>query len=222
MRARPRDCARDGPCGAGRSGGCRRSFRPGTAGGRARRCVRLPLHPLGARGAQLGTASADEQKVDDVVQQILLAAWQTQHIYRPDRGPLVAWLSGITKHKINDAISARSRRRERNDHYARGQGSDKAHDTFTDQLPSHLDGVRLLQLLSGPQRQVLYLAYWHDFNQSEIAVRPRHARGHRQEPHPRRPPTPHPRHEEPRSRRRSNHGGRRAEGYGPVDSGAPG
>ncbi|MGW3862219.1 RNA polymerase sigma factor [Streptomyces sp. NPDC005047] len=29
----------------------------------------------------------------------------------------------------------------------------------------------MLQLLSGPQQQVLYLAYWHDFTQSEIAAR---------------------------------------------------
>ncbi|MGW8744501.1 RNA polymerase sigma factor [Streptomyces sp. NPDC055794] len=113
----------------------------------------------------------DEHEVDDVVQQVFLAAWQAQHTYHPDRGPLVAWLSGITKHKINDAISARTRRRERHDRYAQRHGPDKAQDTLTDQLPGHLDSVRLLQLLSGPQRQVLYLAYWHDLTQSEIAAR---------------------------------------------------
>ncbi|MGW3862218.1 hypothetical protein ACWEDZ_12075 [Streptomyces sp. NPDC005047] len=68
-----------------------------------------------------------------------MAAWQAQHTYRPDRGPLAAWLSGITKHRTNDAISARTRQRERHDRYAQRHGPDEAHDTLTDQLPGHLD-----------------------------------------------------------------------------------
>ena len=45
-------------------------------------------------------------------QQVFLAAWRGRRGYRPGTAPggLAAWLSGITRHKVADALEARTRR----------------------------------------------------------------------------------------------------------------
>ncbi|MFE1996347.1 hypothetical protein [Streptomyces parvulus] len=136
----------------------------GTACGRARRCVHRPTRWAPEVRGWVRHQLFDEHEIDDVVQQIFLAAWQ----------------SGITKHKINDAVFARTRRRDRHDRCTQRHGLDKAHDTFTDQLPGHLDSVRLLQLLYRPQRQVLHLALLARLHPVRDRGPSRHARGHRQ------------------------------------------
>jgi RNA polymerase sigma-70 factor (ECF subfamily) len=49
---------------------------------------------------------------EDVTQQVFVSAWTGRSGYRPEHGPLPAWLVGITRHRIADAF-ARRRRVER-------------------------------------------------------------------------------------------------------------
>lgn len=51
-------------------------------------------------------SSAD---ADDVTQQVFIAAWKSRHTLRPSDEALPAWLLGICKFKIADAMRARHR-----------------------------------------------------------------------------------------------------------------
>ncbi|MFE9538216.1 sigma-70 family RNA polymerase sigma factor [Streptomyces sp. NPDC006691] len=52
----------------------------------------------------------DREEAQDVTQQVFLAAWHGRRTYDPSRGPVSAWLVGITRKKIADALAARTRR----------------------------------------------------------------------------------------------------------------
>lgn len=52
----------------------------------------------------------DAAEAEDVSQVVFLAAWRGRAGYAPERGALAAWFVGITRRKIADALSARTRR----------------------------------------------------------------------------------------------------------------
>src|SRR5690349_4333773 len=52
----------------------------------------------------------DPREAEDVTQQVFLGVWRGRGGFRPDRGTLGGWIVGITKRKIADALSARTRR----------------------------------------------------------------------------------------------------------------
>ncbi len=64
----------------------------------------------------------DACEAEDVTQQVFLGAWRGREAFRPERGPLGAWLVGITRRRIADALDARTRRLALADAVARGAG----------------------------------------------------------------------------------------------------
>ncbi|MGW7072300.1 sigma-70 family RNA polymerase sigma factor [Streptomyces sp. NPDC054855] len=124
------------------------------------------VHTLAAR------ALGDAREAEDVTQQVFLAAWRGRSGYRPDRGPLSAWLVGITRRKTADALTARTRRL--------ALTTAAGVQVETGVLPTHdhpeaaLDRVLIVQELGKLppiQRLMLGMAFYQDLTQVQIAQR---------------------------------------------------
>ncbi|MFJ3498421.1 sigma-70 family RNA polymerase sigma factor [Streptomyces sp. NPDC086091] len=112
----------------------------------------------------------DPREAEDVTQAVFLAAWQGRGNFAPERGPLAAWLVGITRRKIADALSARTRRADLV--AAVGATVSLAGEDPAAQPESVLDRVLIgqeLAKLPSPQRRVLSLAFYDDLTQTQIA-----------------------------------------------------
>jgi RNA polymerase sigma-70 factor (ECF subfamily) len=113
----------------------------------------------------------DPREAEDVTQQVFLAVWRGRRGFRPERGTLAGWLVGITRRKIADALSARTRRTE----LVGAAGALLVLSDDTRARPeAALDRVLVrheLAKLPAPQRRVLHLAFYEDLTQTQIAQR---------------------------------------------------
>ncbi|HWC36496.1 MAG TPA: sigma-70 family RNA polymerase sigma factor [Mycobacteriales bacterium] len=113
---------------------------------------------------------ADGHLAEDVVQQVFLALWQGSG-YDPSRGALSTWLLGITHHKAVDMVRHQERRRA--DRLGPAQAEIVAAGPEPDEVAwESLRAIQArdaLRTLSGEHREVLLLAYYGGFTQSEIA-----------------------------------------------------
>ncbi|MFJ9865759.1 RNA polymerase sigma factor [Streptomyces sp. NPDC101165] len=115
-------------------------------------------------------ALGDAGDAEDVTQQVFTDAWRGRHGYVPERGTPAAWLVGITRRKVADALAARARRARLAVAAASlppVPGREAAGEP-EDALDRLVVG-RALRQLSSAQRQVLHLAYYEDLTQAQIA-----------------------------------------------------
>jgi RNA polymerase sigma-70 factor (ECF subfamily) len=110
---------------------------------------------------------------EDITQQVFVSAWTGRAGYRPDRGPLPAWLVGVCRHKIADTWGRRERQRRE---------TEAAVSEFQSTPPVSTAGVdsavadRVLLLdeldqLGQPQRGIIELAFFEDLTHQQIAAR---------------------------------------------------
>ncbi|MEU8764796.1 sigma-70 family RNA polymerase sigma factor [Streptomyces sp. NPDC048659] len=116
-------------------------------------------------------ALGDPREAEDVTQQVFVAAWRGRANFRPERGSLPAWLSGVTRRKIADALTARTRRIG----IAASLGASLEREgTVHDEPARVLDRLVVTEELSRlphVQRDVLELSFFADLTQTQIAHR---------------------------------------------------
>ncbi|MET8815038.1 sigma-70 family RNA polymerase sigma factor [Streptomyces sp. NPDC004549] len=135
------------------------------------RCLAAAYHrwsPLVYTLARRALGNAGE--AEDVTQQVFLGVWRGRAGYRAERGPLPGWIVGIARRKIADALAARTRRGE----LVTAAGTALPGPKAAPEPESALDRVlvrRELGRLPAAQRRVLYLAFYEDLTQPQIAAR---------------------------------------------------
>jgi RNA polymerase sigma factor (sigma-70 family) len=110
----------------------------------------------------------DVSEAEDVTQGVFVAAWQGRKGFDAGRS-LPAWLVGITRHRIADALAARSRDRTMEAALRQTAEADDGRDEpdLADRL---LVAEELARLEPVPQ-QVLRLAFFEDLTHVQIAER---------------------------------------------------
>ncbi|SHN88088.1 RNA polymerase sigma-70 factor, ECF subfamily [Geodermatophilus obscurus] len=110
---------------------------------------------------------------EDVTQQVFVSAWTGRTGYRPEQGPLPAWLVGICRHKIADTWARRDRQRRATE--AAVTEARSAANTTGPQVDTVVaDRVLLLgelEQLGQPQRGIIELAFFEDLTHTQIAER---------------------------------------------------
>ncbi|TYR66129.1 sigma-70 family RNA polymerase sigma factor [Streptomyces parvus] len=117
-------------------------------------------------------ALGDTEEAKDVAQQVFIGAWRGRAGFEPSKGTLQAWIMGITRYKITDALEQRSRRIRRLEAAAATAVEiPRFDDAVTQVIVDQLLVRDCLADLTPAQRRVLELAFFDDLTQIQIAER---------------------------------------------------
>lgn len=121
------------------------------------------VHTLALRA--LGSTADAE----DVTQHVFVSAWRGRGGYDPRRGPLRAWLTGITRNAVADALGRRSR--DVRDLRAVAATADRGTAPDVAAVADRIVVADELHRLGEPQRTILALAFYQDLTHDQIARR---------------------------------------------------
>ena len=113
------------------------------------------------------------QPAEEAVQEGFLAVWRGAARYRPDRGSVGTWVLGIVHHRSVDVlrrISVVERRRGSADGLEERLVAPEVTERDVVRREDAREVRGALAGLPEPQRQVLQLAYYGGFSQTEIAT----------------------------------------------------
>ena len=192
----PVRAARTGFSAAHRSGGRGTGKRSGRSDGRPRVTPERPGAPdddavarMFAGGDPRGLALAYERfapllhglavralgpgpDAEDVTHQVFISAWTARAGFRPERGPLPAWLVGICRHRVADALARRQRERRLAEAAGRVVGVDRGRvEPFDRNADNRVLLLDELGRIGQPQRGILELAFFADLTHEQIAER---------------------------------------------------
>ncbi|MFF5499304.1 sigma-70 family RNA polymerase sigma factor [Streptomyces aquilus] len=129
-----------------------------------RRWSRL-VHTLAQRS--LG----DAEEAADVTQQVFLGVWRGRGGFRPERGAIGGWIVGITRRRIADALSARTRRADLVAAVGSAAGPAAPTAGYAEAVLDRVVVQHGLARLPAAQQRVLRLAFYADLTQTQIADR---------------------------------------------------
>lgn len=109
----------------------------------------------------------DSTEAEDVAQKVFVAAWNGRAGYKPERAALPAWLMGITRYKVVDALQARTRQKNIQNQIADNYQPPREPFDIAERL---IMDEEISQLAEVPQR-VLRLAFYEDLTHVQIAER---------------------------------------------------
>ncbi|MFI5728742.1 sigma-70 family RNA polymerase sigma factor [Kribbella sp. NPDC051587] len=113
-------------------------------------------------------ALGNRADAEDVTQQVFVSAWRGRANFDPDNGQLGAWLTGITRHRIADRLTARSREL-RNSEAAARLAEQRPTQVVDDLTVDRLVIADELERLDDPRRTILKLAFYEDRTHPQIA-----------------------------------------------------
>jgi RNA polymerase sigma-70 factor (ECF subfamily) len=110
---------------------------------------------------------------EDVTQQTFVSAWTGRAGFRPDKGPLPAWLVGVCRHKIADTWARRDRQRREAEAAAADlrAGPPPVTAGVDTTVADRVLVLEELDLLDQPQRGIIELAFFDDLTHAQIAER---------------------------------------------------
>ena len=115
----------------------------------------LALRRLGDRG-----------RAEDAVQETFASIWRSAGSYKPERGPASPWLYAVARNAITDRLRTRTDTPGELPDRPSGEAGppERAESAFVSWRVH-----RALEELPGSEREVIELAYWSGFSQSEVA-----------------------------------------------------
>jgi RNA polymerase sigma-70 factor (ECF subfamily) len=114
--------------------------------------------------------SLDAEAAQDVTQEVFVSAWRGRAQFDPGRGSLAAWLVGITKRRIIDHVRSERRHADRRAAEAT-DAPDTDTETNVDRISDRVVVVEALRSLPDRTREIIELAYLHDYTHHDIAER---------------------------------------------------
>ena len=111
---------------------------------------------------------------EDVTQQTFVSAWTSRAGYRPDKGPLPAWLVGVARHKIAGTWARRDRQRRETEaamSEVQAATADRVTAGVDTQVADRILVLDELEQLGQPQRGIIELAFFEDLTHAQIATR---------------------------------------------------
>jgi RNA polymerase sigma factor (sigma-70 family) len=108
---------------------------------------------------------------EDVTQQTFFSAWTGRAGYRPDKGPLPAWLVGVARHKIADTWARRDRQRRETEAAMSDLQGPRVTAGVDTEVADRVLVLDELDLLGQPQRGIIELAFFEDLTHAQIAER---------------------------------------------------
>ncbi|MDW3218066.1 MAG: sigma-70 family RNA polymerase sigma factor [Acidimicrobiales bacterium] len=108
------------------------------------------------------------ERANDATQEVFLSAWRARDRFDPSKGNLAAWLTGIAKNRIIDAIRAEKRHADRR---APESSDELPTESDTESLGDRMLVADALRSLPERPRQILTLHYFEDLTHPQIAER---------------------------------------------------
>lgn len=137
--------------------------------------LRLAYDVHGTLVYNLCRRAVGAEQAKDVTQEVFVSAWRGRRQFDPGKGPLAAWLVGITRRRIIDHLRSEGRHADRRSHSEVESEAETAARSTTlhdvDGVADRLVVVDALQSLPSRPRHVIELAYVHDLTHNDIVER---------------------------------------------------